>query len=213
MERAARAWVAVFLAALLVSGCGGDGDEARKTAEAGGFATYEVESAGFSIGVPEEWETASVEDVFSEESIEQAAKENPEFRPIFEALGRDESPVKFFAFDPATDVESGFATNMNVIVEPLPAGVTQEQYFDANLDQIEQLFDPQDLTKKHLSLPAGEALYLAYEGEFSARTIATNQYVFFTDGGGYILTYTTVPDRANDYTDLFARSARSFRIA
>jgi hypothetical protein len=210
MTRTARALLALAVAALLVAACGGGADEPRKTAETAGFATYEVKSAGFSIDVPEDWETASVDKVFNEEAMDKFGEENPELAPFMDAVGQPNSPVKLFAFDP--DVEAGLVTNLNVIVEDLPGALSREEYFDANVRQIEEIINPPSLTDERVQLPAGEALHLAYEGDFSGRTVSIEQFALFSDGQGFILTYTTAPDRVDEYAADFERSARSFRI-
>lgn len=210
MERAAaRGWVAVFVIALVVSSCGGGNDEPRKTAESGGFATYEVKSAAFSVSVPADWTTATPDDL-DEEVLDAYAKENPEIAQFVEVISQPNSPIKLFAFDP--EVSAGFATNLNVIVETVPDGISAEEYFEANVAQIEQLVEPDGIRKERVRLSAREALHLTYEHRLTGRALAADQYVLFGDGRGYVLTYTTVAARAERYAAEFARSARSFRI-
>ena len=62
-------------------------------------------------------------------------------------------------------------------------------------------------------LPAGAGLRVRYEQEADGgQRVSTLQYVLFLDGTGYILTYTTRPDRNAEYERDFARSAESFRL-
>jgi hypothetical protein len=61
--------------------------------------------------------------------------------------------------------------------------------------------------------PGGESLRLAYEQDTGAvPTVAIVQYVLFEQGAGYVLTYTTLPDRSAEYAETFEASARTFAL-
>ncbi len=207
-----------LLASLLVlaAGCGGDGDEGdaeqpRQTKTTAGFSTYEVASAGFSIAVPSDWEAVNAEDVLDEKAVESMIEDNPNLAPFVDAISGPDSLIELIAFDP--EVVRGFATNLTVIIEPVPEGLTREQYYAANVRNIERLLDPTtELAEKRGAVPAGETLVLRYGQRAQGRAIATLQYIFFLDGAGYILTYTTLAGRAGAYAETFEHSARSFRL-
>jgi hypothetical protein len=212
-----RQWVVlalvVALAALLLPACGGGdaAEEPQKIGVSGGLATYEVSGAGFSVAVPPDWQTVSADDAFTKSQLETMKEADPALAPYLDALGGSDSFVKLLALDP--DIEVGFATNLNVVVEPIAIDITRQQYFDATMSQVRQLFGA-EFEENRVDLPAGEALHLSYE-QFenpSGGTIATVQYILFEDGNGYVLTYSTLPGRAAASADEFERSARSFRL-
>jgi hypothetical protein len=205
--------VVLLAAALASAACGKEENErpeARGTSA--GFTTYEVSRAGISIDVPSTWTTATADEVFDATGTESVEDEDPEVAEILRMLAQPNSPMKFFAFDP--DATAGFATNANVILEDVPGGFTREEYFEASLGQIRRLVDPEGLEEERVQLPAGEALHLTYEQTTpgTARTNTTIQYVLFEEGTGYVLTYSVLPDRVDEYSATFERSAQSFQI-
>jgi hypothetical protein len=211
-----RSGLLLLLAALLVvlSACGGGGDggeeeEPQAAGTTAGFTTYEVDAAGFSVAVPSSWRTVRVQDIVDEEFMNELLRENPELEPLAEAMAGPDSIIKLFAADPA--VVEGFATNLNVIVEPAK-GFSQQEYFDATVENIERLSPETELAQERASLPAGDALVLRYTEDSPPKT-AILQYVLFRDEAGYVLTYTTLPKLTADYEETFSRSARSFRVS
>ena len=206
---------AVLLVLVTLVACGGGGDDEpeaaqpQKTGEENGLAAYEVESGGFTISVPQQWKTANIDEVIDEGTLDEIRKEDPELADQIEPIAQPGSPVKFVAIDP--DVQDDFATNANVYVEEVPAGVTREQYFDATLQQVTEALGAPE--QEQVTLPAGEALRLSYEQEIaSGRKIAILQYILFENGTGYVITYTTLPDRSSEYAETFESSARTFAL-
>ena len=119
MRRYASAFV---VTALLLAGCGAgsegaDEPEAQRTT--GGQTTYKVASAGISIAVPESWRTISADEFDKGGGMEDVIRETPALEPYVEAFQGPNSVLKFVAVDPK--VRDEFATNLNVIVEELPA--------------------------------------------------------------------------------------------
>jgi hypothetical protein len=111
--------VYVRLLAVLATGgfaaCGGGDDEPTRVGEADGLATYEVESSGFSIGVPADWQAVDADEAFEKETLEAMREADPELAPILDAIAAPDSPIRLVAVDP--DADDGFATNVNVVVE------------------------------------------------------------------------------------------------
>ena len=132
----------------------------------------------------------------------------PRMQPILDAMSDADSPFKLVAADP--DVDDGFATNLNVVVEE-PPGLTRQQYFDAGSAQLESL-GITEFDEERVSLPAGEALRSTFEHSLGDRPLAAVQYVLFENGTGYTLTYTTLPGTLESRLAGFEESARSFRI-
>jgi hypothetical protein len=203
----------VLLAVLVLAGCGGgDGEEPQKVAETADLTQYEVASFDFSVGVPPRWETVSADERPSEEEIEELFGDDPQLRPFLDAMAGHDSLIKFVALDPEST--GGFPTNLNVVVESPPAGATRDQYFEATRGQIDQLLSGVDVQFEEVSLPAGQALRVAYEHSRTPNRmrVATLHYVLFEDGTGYTLTFTTLAEERSSRTDEFERSARSFEL-
>jgi hypothetical protein len=180
-----------------------------------GFTTYSVPSAGFRIALPESWMTFRAQDVFgeSEAELERFARENPEFGGLTEALTDPRSPMKLVGFDPETHAD--FATNMNVVVENVPEGLSFDMYAQATEDALRSVGSiGGDLESKTVQLRAGPARQFSYEAQFTiagqTQPVATLQYVFVAKGRGYVLSYATLPELADRYRDDFERSAGSF---
>jgi hypothetical protein len=199
--------IAVLLVLLALAACGGGDDEPaaeqpEKTGESGGLAAYDVPAGGFSLSVPTSWKAATIDEVLDEEGLERVRQEDPELARLIEPLAQPGSPVKFVALDP--NVREEFATNVNVFVEDLPAGVTRQEYLDgASTGSLEQ---------ETVQLPAGEARRVTFEGEVAGRKIAQLAYIVFEEGTSYIITYSTLPQFAEEYADTFESSAQTFRL-
>jgi hypothetical protein len=195
--------LAVLLALLALAACGGGDDEPeaqepQMTGEADGLAAYAVESGGFTLSVPKEWKAANVDEILDDNALDELREEDPELARQIEA---------FAELDP--DVQDDFATNVNVYVEEVPAGVTRDQYFDASVENITEALGAPE--QERVTLPAGEALRLAYEQEIpSGRRLALLQYLLFERETGFVITYTTLSDRSSGYAETFEASARTF---
>jgi hypothetical protein len=208
-ERAWAAWVIALV--VLVSACGGEGDsEPRKSSSSSGFTTYTVESERFSIAVPDSWQTVSADEAVNDEVIDRLREANPTLAAAVEDLGKPSSVIKLLAYDP--DTSQGFATNVNVGVTPVPEEVTEEQFFDVNVEQVQQAIGTAP-TEEELDLPAGHALHVTWEVPGLEGTPVADQYLFYTKGRAFILTFSTKTDLTDEYASTFTRSARSFRFS
>ncbi len=176
---------------------------------------HAVPGAGFSIGVPAGWRSVDYRQVATGTVLDQLARENPSLAPLISALRSPSSGVKLFAFDPR--LTAGFATNMNVVVEVVPAGTTAEQYADEALTQLRAFANVvRPIRRTRVHLPAGAAVRLRYGIRFAVGgksvVTATTQYVLVKGYRAYIVTYTTLPSLDASRSALFAASARSIRL-
>jgi hypothetical protein len=210
--------VGVVLAGLALAGCGGDVDRASTTAAATqrGEATrlHEVPAAGFSLRLPSDWRSIDSTNAL-ESALDAFGNENPEVERYLGAVVENEL-IEFFAFDP--DVEGDFATNVNVIRFPTDGTAPFEEWSERVVAEAERLpTRVGEVEHTREELPAGEALRVAYENEFrtgtAETTVATLQYVVLGDEHGYVLTFSTLPEQAEGYADVFRAAAESFRIA
>jgi hypothetical protein len=179
-----------------------------------GFTTYSVPAAGFRIALPESWMTFRSQEVFgdSEAGLDEFVRENPEFAGLAEALTDPRSPMKLVAFDPET--RTGFATNMNVIAEKAPEGFSFELFARSTEEELRSVSTVSGLESERVQLRVGPAQRFTYEARFvfGGRTqpIATLQYALVANGRGYVLSFATLPELADEYREDFERAAESF---
>jgi hypothetical protein len=177
-----------------------------------GLTRYEISSGRFSIGVPETWH-ATTSTQMKKASFKRFADQNPAFASYAGAVAKKNSPFKFFAYDSV--VRKRFATNLNVMVTPVPEGVTPEKYKRSALAEAKSIAKSR-LDSSDVDLPAGKALRIEYRGRLllngRRKAIFTTQYALLLDNKSYVLTYTTVPALRTDYADWFKLSAESFQL-
>lgn len=180
-----------------------------------------VQGDGFSIGLPDSWESLSAADIANSGVIDQMREDNPDAAAAIdqaEAAMRS-GQVQLFAFDPGPrTVDSGFATNVNVIrigdtgdepiadlAEQAAAGVQLQVPIDGEIET------------ETTTLPAGEAAVLTYRWTLNAPSgqafdIAVTQYLIVTDGDAYIVTFSGLNDFAADDGASWEAMAASFRF-
>lgn len=119
----------------------------------------------------------------------------------------------YVVVDPVRSSE--FNSNVNVVVEPVPAGTPLARYGDALVAQIRTIHAGA-IGRTTVKLPAGQAIRLAYTPTLAAGTVrkkvSTLQYCFVRGRKGFVVTYTTLPALATAYRTRFLRSARSIRF-
>jgi hypothetical protein len=196
----------------IAAGPANERPEARGTVA--GFTTYEVSSANFSIAVPQSWRTFTAEEAFGDsEALDQLERENPEFAQYRDALSNPRSPMKLVAVDP--NVRGGFTTNVNVIAQKVSGDFSFEDFARQSEAEIRELADMSTgMQSKVVELPAGRAQRLSYQASFTLngreRSISTLQYGLVADGWMYVITYTTLPELADEYRNDFERSVSLF---
>jgi hypothetical protein len=234
----AKAGLLLVLLLLFVAACGGSDDggstegaatdetptEATETTdtsatetaeEAADLQTFEVESAGFSLGVPSSWTGLSGDEFTKSGTLEEFGKENPSLAPYLNALQADNSPMKLLAADP--ELEGAFATNVNVLVQDVPEGTSAKDYADLNRSGLSSSLDIQGtIQTEEVDHEVGDAAVARYRANLSAggrqRTFSFVQYYFVNGTDAYVVTYTTVPGAEDRYRDDFEASAGSFRF-
>ena len=177
---------------------------------------HAVPGLGFSIGVPSTWKAVDYRQVATSDVADRLAKENPNLRQLIHAIRDPQSGVRFFAADP--NAVNGFATNVNVVVEKVPAGVTAAVYANAAFNQLSRVPNVvRPVRRQAVQLPAGPSTRLRYGLRFSLGgkqiVVAITQYALVRGTQAFVVTYTTVPTRASKLSSLFEASARSIRLS
>jgi hypothetical protein len=200
------------LVAFLLAGCAFGGESAPEPTGDNGLTRYEISAGPFAIGVPQTWHATSASQL-KKAAIRRFAQQNPAFAPYVNAVGKKNSPFKFFAFDPV--VHNRFSTNVNVFVRAVPTGTTWDAYKRSAIREAKSVADSRVSTEE-VQLPAGKALRADYRIRFvlngRKRTVSTTQYGLLLQDKSYVLTYTTLPSQRTQYLDWFKLSAESFEL-
>jgi hypothetical protein len=211
--------VLAVLAAVSLAACGSSAGSVAKasptpspTLEAG-WKPYTVTAEGFVIAVPGSWDRIDLN--LSASELASAFKDHPEFVKVAQQVELNKV-VKLFAVDNQT-LGTGFATNLNVIVIPVPDTVTSlDQVVTAELATFTWLqISP---AKQRVRLRAGDAEQLEYtlptnDASGAKVPAAVTQWVLLRLSGQraeYVITLTTRADQASTYATTFGKIADTF---
>jgi hypothetical protein len=228
LETRLTTWVrrAVVLAlglALLVAACGGNDQNTSatriETQAAGsntpaGFTVRLVRDQGFSIALPKDWESIAAHEALNSEAMQKFRRANPEVNAELQALAQPNSPIKLLAIGP--EGEGGFLTNLNVLVTPIPADITYEQWSSSELAQLKKVPTIKGMTQEEIALPAGRGLHVSYRATFNRQggrfTAFIDQYLVKKGSSLYVVTFTTTPRLRARLSPTFSKAARTFRL-
>jgi hypothetical protein len=170
-----------------------------------------VRGQGISLTMPASW--VATEKGVSAAVLDQMARENPKLAPFVRGLAGPNSAMKFIAFDP--NVRNAFATNVNVVVVPAPAGISFAQYRQALVAELRRIVTGK-IEQSVATIGGGQALRASYRLRLSLGrtvTVQTLQYAFLRPGRSVVVTYTTLPSLKGSYAATFRRSAASIRFS
>ena len=106
-----------------------------------------------------------------------------------------------------------FAPNLNVVVQPLPPGITQAQYHALSVEQIKTLItDSRIISTRATTLggaKANETVYTGRQGEYNLYFIATYAV---TGGKAYLVTATTTQGNQARLSPVNAAFVKSFKL-
>ncbi len=198
----------VLLAGLAACGGGSGGENGESSSN--GLKRYEVAKAGFAVSAPSDWKTI---DDLEGPAVEEFKQENPDFAQFLDMATQTDA-LQFISFDP--EIKDEFATNLNVIVAPIPPSMQLEQWVQQNLEPLRGIPSAQVGEPTKADLPAGPAMRLTWSYEIqnqgAKRRVSADQYFVRKGAKAYVITFTTLPDQADTYKQTFAESARSFEL-
>ena len=221
-----RAAVLALSLGLLVAGCGGK--EASKPATdvetqaadpsaPAGFTVRFVSGAGFSIALPKAWQSLDAQDALKSASMQRFLKINPQLKPSIQALTQPNSPIKLLAVGPAD--RTGFATNLNVLVTKIPAGVPYREWSSAQVADLLKAPSIKGLTQEETELAPGRTLHVTYSATFNSAqagggpfTALIDQYLVKAGSSLYVVTFTTTAALLKKLQRTFDRAVRTFRL-
>jgi hypothetical protein len=170
-----------------------------------------VRGQGVSLTLPASW--VATGSGVSPAVLDQMARENPKLAPFVRGLAGPSSAMKFLALDP--NVRSGFATNVNVVVVPVPAGIAFDQYQQLLLTGLRRIVTGR-IDQSVARIGGFQASRLSYRLRLTLGrtvTVQTLQYAFLQPGRSVVVTYTTLPSLKGSYAETFRRSAASIRFS
>ena len=153
-----------------------------------------------------------------DELLATLRSQNPAFADALAArLDNISATTTYAAFDlsPST-VEKGELVTLLVTEVELPSDVTLDTFATTIEGQVERLTDT-DVVLRQVLLTAGPAYSFAYGGQLPGPngepgTPSVTEVCYTVPGRGYVLTFATPADRANDYLKAIADMATSFSI-
>jgi hypothetical protein len=128
------------------------------------FQRHVVRGHDVSLAVPASW--VAVDSRVPPAVIARFSRDNPKLAPFLQQLSLGSSPMKFLALDPV--VRSDFATNVNVVVAPLPSGLTFASY-QRGLTAEVRAIGARGLQKRAVTIHGARALRLQYRSSPSRR--------------------------------------------
>ena len=173
---------------------------------------HTVPGYGISLSLPSSWKGLTPQQARKLlNGAESVAKDNPELAGAIAQLLQPKSPMKFFAFDPI--LFQRFATNVNILVNPLAPGIHIDDYEREIVSALRSL-PISNLQSAKVRLPGGEAVRFTYNLKLKqSAAVAATQYAFLRPTSEVVVTYTTLPQTVRIYRPIFSASARSIRFA
>jgi hypothetical protein len=178
---------------------------------------------GFSIALAPYWDEIDLDPSLLEDTLEFLKESNPKMGKLLskQVTSLVASGVKFWAIDQVSNVEiTGFATNLNIIAQPLPNATSLDEFVTetiSQLDQIKQMLAGR-VTHQRVTLSSGDAEKIVYHMRISVPGVSeaiqttTTQYVVVDGTKAYILTFSALDAESDKYTSTFAKMAKTFRV-
>lgn len=182
----------------------------------GNGVRYEFSEQGFAITLPPSWQLVDLSTERMTDSLSAFAGANPQAAVLVEEQFQSIANARFTFFaaelSPAI-LDTGFATNVSLLRQPLPDGIALDFYAQLTAKQVQEKFavtSPIALTPG--SLPAGKLVALNYTMRGVNGDIAVTTYLIMQAQTVYDLTFTTTSAQTESYSQTFALIAKSFRL-
>ena len=229
---------AIALAAALVAGCGTSGPATalpsvgaasaavtgspvagRSAAPGGSPAPGTLRPAGaYSLSLPSGWRSVQIGSNYAVVAGAYDTLSLPFASSLISQLTALPKSASAYAFD-ASDatVRSGTLVALTVTEVVLPAGVTLDD-FSAVVGQQAALEAEATVPATRIQTASGPADEYVYEASFAATATGTavaevTQVILVAPGRGYVLTFSTTPDRAATDAPVFDKIASSIVLA
>lgn len=178
---------------------------------------YDFSEQGFAITLPTGWQPIDLSAERMADSLNAFAAANPQAATVVDEQLQSIANARFTFFaaelSPAV-LETGFASNVSLLRQPLPKGITLDFYGQLTAKQVQEKFEltsPISLTPG--SLPSGKIVALSYTMRGATDELAVATYLIMQAQTVYALTFTTTVGQADAYAPTFAMIAKSFRLS
>ncbi len=175
--------------------------------------TFTAAEDDFTLTLPPGWSALVTTDGLNDERLATVASDNPQLSTLMERQLATvlDLPVALVAFDLApAAVSSGFANNVTIMKQPIPAGFPLAYVVQLNVDQLESVLGlSAATTSTELALPAGDAIMLIHESDGQS---ATRQYYLLHNQVLYVITFTINAAQVEEGNVLFAEIMQSFKF-
>ena len=184
--------------------------------EAGDGTRYEYSEQGFTITLPHSWQPVDLSAERLDASLSKLAGENAQAAALVEEQlqGVVNARFTFYAVDATPNVvDTGFATNVSLLRQPLPPGITLDFFSQIMAKQAQEsqaLISPVSLTPG--SVPAGKSITLNYTVSGPHGGLAVVEYLIMQDQTVYDLKFTTTAEQSDIYVAAFVGIAESFKL-
>ena len=177
---------------------------------------YEFNEQGFAITLPNGWQPVDLSTERMTDSLSAFASANPQAAALVEAQLQHIANARFTFFAAElspTVLDTGFATNVSLLRQPLPNGITLDFYSKLTVSQVQEKFElTAPIALAPGSLPAGKIVALSYKMRGANGELAVTTYLIMQAQTVYDLTFTTTSAQAESYAQTFALIAKSFRL-
>jgi hypothetical protein len=218
-----KAWgISLLLVMLLLSVIGPAAAVTTKTKALGGnWTEYQKVEEGIALALPQGWAQLDLDAQTLNASMDVIAKKNPEMALMLEGQAKNliMNGVKFFGFHATPEATAqGYATNVNVIKQAMPADFSLDVMVQATIAQMENMSTIQGpISHQRVKTRqwSGEEMHytMTMNSENDAvLEIAITQYMVLYKQNCYIITMGALKDQAGKYETIFKQIGGSFRI-
>lgn len=177
---------------------------------------YEYSEQGFAITLPNGWQPIDLSAERLAASLSNLANENAQAAALVEEQLKTVVNARFTFYAAETTpqvLDTGFATNVSLLRQPLPPGISLEFYSQIMAKQTQERFaliSPVSITPG--SVPAGKSVTLNYTMSGPHNGLAVVEYLIMQDQTVYDLKFTTTAEQSDVYVASFAKIAESFKL-
>ena len=181
-------------------------------ASASSTKRHTIPTSGLSLATPSSWRAIDSKTALASKGVQSLLKENPQLAALIQRVTGTNSAVKFLAIDPR--VSDRFATNVNVVVTPLPPAVTFALLADAIPHELKNVPGlASKITTSIVKLPIGRAIKASYRlsivNGVKTQTVQTLQYIFLRHSLDIVVTFSTTPSQSARRAATFTAIAAS----
>lgn len=194
----------ILLSMLFVTACAGVPAD---------WTVHDVPDDNISIALPPDWQAIDMDPHTVGDSIMLISEDYPAYASYLwvQLPGMISQGTSFFGYDSTSEtIDNGYATNINLLVEPLSESESLDFYLDSSAELITMMWGmEQTIEPETVKLPAGEAGRLQYDIELATPegdplNITLVQYLLLHEENAYIFTFATTSDQAETNLDDFA---------